>query len=328
METKYGFTLYTLAEFETWINNLQVGRTIRMVQNHHTYLPDYSMFSGSNHFELQRSMKNHHVQNNGWSDIGQHFTIFPDGKICTGRPLNAIPACIYGNNSMAVCIESLGNFDSGKDVMSSAQKDSIIALNALFCKRFNLLINTNTIVYHHWFDLRTGERTDGAGVTKSCPGTNYFGGNKPVNANNQLIPLVQARLTSQPNGVLPVNLKFFAVVNANRLKVRSGNSTQNQELYQLKLGDIIRVYDEINGWYKISKSNAEYVYAVYTVKVKLSEVTASVLKIRNGAGTQFEQTGTVGKGTQLVVYEEKNGFVRISGHNQWVSATYIKYLVD
>ena len=32
-------------------------------------------------------MKNLHFNQNGWQEIGQHFTIFPDGMIVTGRSL-------------------------------------------------------------------------------------------------------------------------------------------------------------------------------------------------------------------------------------------------
>src|SRR5690554_7516062 len=28
--------------------------------------------------ERQKAMKDHHINANGWADIGQHFTIFPD----------------------------------------------------------------------------------------------------------------------------------------------------------------------------------------------------------------------------------------------------------
>ena len=62
-------------------------------------------------------MKAYHVTYNGWNDIGQHFTIFPDGLILTGRSLEKSPACIYGQNANAICIENLGNFDLGGDQM-------------------------------------------------------------------------------------------------------------------------------------------------------------------------------------------------------------------
>ena len=66
-------------EFENWILELKIARTILTVQQHHTWRPSYSTFNGDNHFALQANMRNHHVHNNGWSDIGQHISIFPDG---------------------------------------------------------------------------------------------------------------------------------------------------------------------------------------------------------------------------------------------------------
>lgn len=57
------------------------------------------------------------------------------------------------------------------DTITAEHKDSIVKLNALLCLKFNLTPNSNSIVYHHWYDLKTGKRTNGSGVTKTCPGT-------------------------------------------------------------------------------------------------------------------------------------------------------------
>lgn len=51
METKYGFHLMDIDEFEKWLVAQRVNRVIQLIQNHHTYLPDYSHFTGNNHFE-------------------------------------------------------------------------------------------------------------------------------------------------------------------------------------------------------------------------------------------------------------------------------------
>jgi len=84
MESKFDFTKRTINEFETWIANIKVARTVLFLQQHHTWSPDYKLFTGDNHFELQKAMRDYHVNHNGWMDIGQHFTIFPDGAILTG----------------------------------------------------------------------------------------------------------------------------------------------------------------------------------------------------------------------------------------------------
>ena len=118
---------FNIDEFESYIKGLTVKRKIKILQLHHTYSPSYKNFTGSNHFELQKAMKNHHVKTNGWADIAQHFTIFPDGIIVSGRNLEINPAGIYGANTGAICIECLGNFDKGGDEMTKEQKNSIVA---------------------------------------------------------------------------------------------------------------------------------------------------------------------------------------------------------
>lgn len=94
MQTRHGFTLLSLQEFEHWLTQQRVGRTVLTLQQHHTWSPSYRQFSGANHFELQQGMKYHHVTNNGWADIGQHFTSFPDGSIAD-RPIARTGAGVH-----------------------------------------------------------------------------------------------------------------------------------------------------------------------------------------------------------------------------------------
>ena len=158
MNSKFGFIKYSIQEFEDWIGTLSLARTVLHIQQHHTFNPNYPLFKGNNHFELQRGMKNYHVNQNGWSDIGQHFSTFPDGSILSGRALENSPACLFGQNANSICIEHLGNFDLGKDVMTPEHRETIVRMTAKLCGRFNLSINTNSILYHHWFDLSTGQQ--------------------------------------------------------------------------------------------------------------------------------------------------------------------------
>lgn len=320
MNTKHGFNKLSVAEFKTWISATSVTRMITRVQEHHTWIPNYESFSGSNHFEMQRSMKDHHVGKNGWSDIGQHFSIFPDGMIVTGRPMNAAPACIYGNNADSICIENVGNFDVGKDAMSAAQRDAIIQVTGALAKRFNLTpVTTNNIVYHHWFDLNTGARTNGAGITKSCPGTAFFGGNTVSDCQANFLPLVRAAM----GNTITIEPDRYGRVRAfDPLNVRieaSATASLAADQSPLEAGSIVRIFGETNGWLKVSNSKEHWVYSRYVEPVERRTVTADDSKVRWGSGTSFEIRDTLMKGSEVFVGELSGDWGQIGVGEEWIS---------
>ena len=191
MKQEDKFLLLDLREFELWLKGLKLKRKILLIQNHHTWLPDYSTFNGKNHFKLLHAMERSHRER-GFTQIAQNLTTFPNGKIAVCRPFEEIPAGIKGANSNGICIEHIGNFDKGKDHMTEAHRECIIGVNALLCEKFKLTPGTNTVVYHHWYDLTTGQRVAESPTsnTKSCPGTNFFGGNTIAACKNNFIPLI------------------------------------------------------------------------------------------------------------------------------------------
>lgn len=130
------------------------GRYYRWAQVHHTYKPNHGDFTGDNHMSLQQGMYNYHVFTRGWQDIGQHLTLFPDGKFVTGRDFDIMPAGIKGYNSGAFMIEHVGDFDKGQDKLEGEQLKSSL-------KVYNYLINEcrSEILFHR-------EK-----AVKSCPGT-------------------------------------------------------------------------------------------------------------------------------------------------------------
>ncbi len=325
MTTQFGFTKMTISEFENWISGQRVARTILYLQQHHTFSPDYRLFNGTNHFDLQRAMKNHHVNSNGWSDIGQHFTSFPDGTILTGRSLENSPACISGNNANAICMEHLGNFDLGKDTMTAAQKDCIIRMTAALCKRFAVPVHADKIVYHHWFNLSTGVRNNGSGGNKSCPGTGFFGGNKVQDCERNFLPLVSSALRG---GVIaPANVMKYICVNTVKLNIRTKPDVDSDKATDRDpaiLGAVLRVYQEKNGWYKISSSKQHWVSGKYTIEVKRAEVTADTLNVRSGPGSSFLKVGAYKKGQELFIIEEKGNWCKVAMDEKWVSGDFLK----
>ena len=182
----------TVEEFKTYIAGYKFTRKIKKVQLHHTYSPSYKNFNGSNHQKLQQGMKNYHIKSCGYSDIGQHLTIFPDGKILLGRSLNTKPAGIKNANTGAICIECIGNFDKGGDVMSKSQKNAIVSVVKVLVDKCGLDVYDD-IVYHAWYGSDgkfLGDYYKSSSM-KTCPGTNFFGGNTLSAYMNNLLPLLK-----------------------------------------------------------------------------------------------------------------------------------------
>lgn len=247
MKTEDIFTLMDVAEFAQYLERFRFTRPVRRIQNHHTWKPDYSHFNGSNHFDRLRSMRHSHVVERGWSEIGQNITTFPDGLIAICRPLDQVPACIKGANTAAIGIEHIGNFDAGHDTEHPSHpvhRLSIIAVNALLCRKLSLVPGTDTVVYHHWYDLNTGARTNGTGSTKSCPGTAFFGGNTVEDCERIFIPAIRSwspattTMTHTPVAAVPKG-----VVITERLNVRSRPTVTSTILAVLRRGDQVSMYE-------------------------------------------------------------------------------------
>lgn len=232
MKTQNGFTkLETPEEFENWLKTQKTTRKIKLIQIHHT-ATRLSTFKNNNHFSLQQSMKSFHI-GRGFSNIAQQFTIFPDGSIVTGRSLNTNPAGITGANTGAICIENYGWFDKNYDTMPQIQKDAIIKYVAILCKHFKLTPSANTIVYHCWYNSKGKKLNDYvAGKScKTCPGTNFFGGNTFNAYITNFLPLVTKEVnnvgkttTTTSNISKPSNI-FIEPIN-----IEKGSSTQFSQI--------------------------------------------------------------------------------------------------
>lgn len=264
-QTQGQFVLFNRDEFRNYLENTKFSRQITRVQNHHTYIPNYTHFlkdNPPNHFKWLNGMKSSHLQR-GFSDIGQNLTTFSDGTIALCRNMNTTPAAIKGANTGSVAIEHLGWFDEGQDQMTDEHKETIVFLNAILCKRFSLLPSDETILYHHWFDLNTGKRTNGSGSTKTCPGTAFFGGNTVEAANKNFIPLVAQKITEFITGNTGPKPIATGTVTATKLNVRSGAGTGFNVLFGLNKGDKVTAYAEMNGWYKIDPNKSQWVAKQY-----------------------------------------------------------------
>jgi hypothetical protein len=148
--------LLTTEEVIEVLNKQQFTRDLWQWHIHHTWDPSYADFSWQNHHLLQEEMRVLHVEQNGWDDLGQHLTLFPDGTWMFGRDLNKDPASIKGWNRGAIAVEMVGNFDEGHDEISDDQWTAIVVMTRFMVSDLKL-----EVVFHR-------EHPDSG---KTCPGT-------------------------------------------------------------------------------------------------------------------------------------------------------------
>ncbi len=105
------------------------------------------------------TIRDWHVNDNGWSDIGYHYVIKRDGTIENGRPVSIAGAHARGHNADSIGICLVGGM---KEDMSAADANFTLA-------QYNAL---HTLVEKIKQDFEivevTGHR-DLADVTKPCP---------------------------------------------------------------------------------------------------------------------------------------------------------------
>ena len=278
MKTAYGFTRFDTAdEFKNWLKNKSVTRKVTRLQVHHTGLPDYSCFyksNGTTEDELtrQRSMKSFHVNSRGMSDIAQHFTVYPNGKIVTGRSLNSNPAGISGWNSNAICVEIYGNFDKGHDIMKQAQKDAVIMLYGELCKKFKLTPSHSTIRPHAHFTsggTYLGDYVAGRS-RKTCPGTNFMGIGNSKAAMTTFIGYVKSYMNGTPTtSTTTSNTVGVYKVIVDELNIRQGPGTSYPVKGVVKKGEAYTITQLSGSWGHL-KSNVGWinVNAKYCTKVR------------------------------------------------------------
>jgi hypothetical protein len=276
--SKYGFTKMTPAEFKTWIHK-QGNYKYTGLQVHHTWMPDYSCFykaDGKHEDELTRqyNTQQYHKKTNGWGDIAQHFTIFPNGAIVTGRKLSNTTAIgIKGWNSNKICIEIYGNFDKGKDIMTKEQKEAVITVYGELCKKFKITPSISTIRCHAWFTAGGTYLGDynKSKSAKTCPGTNFMGfGNSKEAIRDNFIPLIQNYISGKTTTTVkdPVACGVYRVKSPDGvLNIRKGPGASYDKVGQVKNGEAYTI-TKINGSWGYLKSGAGWINLSYTEKVK------------------------------------------------------------
>ena len=285
MKTQSGFTLLeTEKEFKEWLDKQHPTRKITRLQVHHMALPDYSTWNNTDkrvygdNRELGRTLALDAYGKQTWhsSDgyghyIAQNFSIFPNGKITTGRNLNSTPIGIAGWNSNAICVEIYGNFDKGQDIMTKEQRKAVIFVFALLAEKFSIPKTSTYIRPHAWF-------TSGGTCLwnyypgksrKTCPGTNFMGfGNTKKAFENNFYQLLKSYKygeeikTSNENETKNKTIEDkkaynvqARVINCTTLNVRNARPDKNGNLgkvkFALKKGEIVTIGYSLNGWVSV-----------------------------------------------------------------------------
>ena len=329
------FILFDVSEFRAWLESTSFSRVIKLLQVHHTFQPDYAAFRRKNdHFALLKNMERAHILERGFSAIAQNLTTFPDGLVAVCRPIDSIPAGIKGANQYGICVENLGNFDANQDAMTSEHRDCILKVFAHLCRRFNLFPDSDTIQYHHWWDLNTGKRTDGTGTTKTCPGTQFFSGNSLSSAEKNFIPLVSQAVTAlgaAPPAAEPKYV-YSGEVAVDLLNVRSMPSPSGAVLKQLHRGVAVRVYEDRNGWSRIDPTTSCWVSSHFlqapasskSTAIYCAQVIADRLNVRSLPALSADIINQLQHGAIVYIYEERDDWSRIDQDaSQWVSSSYL-----
>ena len=92
---------------------------------------------------------------------------------------------------------------------------------------------------------------------------------------------------------------------------------------KLTNGTEVDIIDHLNGWLKIGTDR--WVSGEY-INNRHGRVTASVLNIRNGAGTKYKDIGDLKSNEVVRIFEESNGWYKVLSNSQkfgWVSSKYI-----
>lgn len=292
MKTQNGFTLLENAkDVRNWLAKQNVTRTITRLQVHHMDAPSYSTWEKTDkkvftepHFGRTQSLNDYgkRTWGSGASDghghyIAQHFNVFPDGKITTGRNLNSTPIGIRGWNTNAICVEIYGKFDKGHDVMNAKQKEAVIYLYGELCKRFDIPVNTSHIRPHCWFTAGGTYlgKYNSSRSAKTCPGTNFWGVGCSTSGFNKFLADVKAYV----NGKAPVeekpketkvNKEGKVNVSSGTLNVRKSYDADSSKLGELKDNTKVKIVATVsNGWIKIKyKDGYGYVSAKYVDGIK------------------------------------------------------------
>ncbi|MEV6971469.1 N-acetylmuramoyl-L-alanine amidase [Hamadaea sp. NPDC051192] len=129
--------------------------TTRKIVIHHMAFPNVTDYSREHALALAQSCQNLHMDKNGWSDTGQHFTISRGGYVLEGRhrsfeglksgQAQVTSAHCVGENTQSIGIENEGTYID--ETPPEALLDSLVKLSATICTQYKIHAHN---MFGHW----------------------------------------------------------------------------------------------------------------------------------------------------------------------------------
>ena len=218
-----------------------------------------------------------------------------------------------------------------------------------------LYICNSNVTAMPWKNYKTYTVTSGVNARKG-PGTNFeiittyntgvtLKASEPINGwskiegKEQYVSSNYLKLTSTSTSTTYKNYATYVVnISSGVLNVRDKASTLGNVVRELQNGETIRASEPVNGWSKI-EGKEQYVSSSY---LKLSSsssststtyknyatyivnISSGVLNVRDKASTSGNIVRELENGETIRASEEVNGWRKIEGKEQYVSASYTK----
>lgn len=278
---------------------------------HHTATANSTDYSLAHAFSLARSIQRYHMDNNGWSDSGQQFTISRGGHIMEGRhrsleTLRGGTRFVLGvhagsANSSSIGYENEGNYVS--TTPSSTLINSIVNHVAFVCYKYG--INPTQIFGHRDF------------MATACPGDRLY----------SMLPSIRTQVAQKLSGGTPPT--FTAIVDnttAGRFTASAnwGTSTYSTQRY----GADYR-YAEPNtvasdaAWYKFNiPTTATYNVDIWYPALPGYNSSAPITIVTTGGNqsARVDQTANGGGWRRVGSYSLAAGDYNVVAVSRWTSA--------
>jgi predicted chitinase len=123
------------------------------------------------------------------------------------------------------------------------------------------------------------------------------------------------------------DVKRYAIVNAHTLNVRTEPNVNSVKANRpaAVAGEILPIFEEQNGWFKVSSDENHWIAAKYCVVARKGIVDADVLNIRNAPAINAEKAGDLKRGSGVFITQSKSDWGKLGLDEKWISLQYVKF---